>query len=241
MKNIIFKNRWIQIVYGALLMVAGILTIVFAVYNTSNLTNAISIIVAVCCFILGIVYIASSFASETKVLFPASLLFASVCIAIGVLLCVMPQLLGSVIVYFVAALMTVYGVVSIIKAISFILIKAKKWHIALFFIIGAILTVLGILAFVYKDKAGIVIYIGCGLVVAVYGVVEIVVAVKQMIKANKAKEEKATTTQDESTKKRKLLGFKRKHKEEKKEEIIDAEVEEVKKGDEPEVIDKTNE
>lgn len=201
MKNIVFKNRWVQIVFGALLLVAGVLTFVFAILNNKDLTTAISIIVAVCSFILGIIYIASSFISEAKVLFPGSLLFGSFCIAIGVLLCVNTQLLGAIIVNLVGALMLAYGLVCAIKATIYLIMKKKSkenvkvFFIVLFYVIAAALLTLGILTFIYNNDASIVIYAVVGLAIAAYGIYHIIDGAIEMHKKENEKN-KVVSTQD---------------------------------------------
>jgi len=142
---------------------------------------------------------------------------------VGVLLCCKPTILGDIIVYVAAGLLLSYGVVILIKAISFIVIKAKVIHIVLFFLLGAVLTTLGILAFVYRDTANIVIYVGTGVAIAIYGLIEVIVAIKHMIKANKGNET-VVRTQHEKKGNKEI--------EHKDDNIIDAKVE-------PEVVDKT--
>ena len=159
MKNIVFKNRWVQIVFGSLLLVAGVLTLVFAIVNNQNLTSAISIIVAVCSFILGIIYIVSSFVSETTALFPGSLFFGSLFIALGILLCVDTAILGTAICYLAGALLLTYGVVNLVKAIIYTIMRKQKKepevkirYIVLFYSIAAVLIVLGILIFLKLEN-----------------------------------------------------------------------------------------
>ena len=205
MKNIVFKNRWVQIVFGSLLLVAGVLTLTFAIVNNQNLTSAISIIVAVCSFILGIIYIVSSFVSETTALFPGSLFFGSICIAIGVLLCVNTQVLGQIIVYLVGALMLAYGLVSAIKSTIYVIMrkkgdegKVKIFYIVLFYVLAAALITLGILTYVYNNNASIVIYACVGVAIAIYGIYHIIDGAKVMHKNEKEKKqqlEKVVSTQ----------------------------------------------
>lgn len=84
MKKFFSNNKWMQIVVGTLMIIVGIIVIVLAASNHNKLNAYLSILVAICLFIIGGLYICISLLLHPNELFSSSLVYASICIALEI-------------------------------------------------------------------------------------------------------------------------------------------------------------
>lgn len=193
--SLLTKHKWLNIVYGVLLIVIGALTLTFAIVNTDVVDQVISISLAVSLFIAGILNIASSLIAHTNEYFTTSLLVGSIAIAFGVVLLVNRSLIGSFIVFLLGTFLLALGAVYLIKAIIFIVSKQKVPSIVLFFIFAAIGIALGIMVLCFKDESKMVIYSFVGACIIVMGIIELVLVVRSLLEEKKKAKEEAEPTE----------------------------------------------
>lgn len=199
METVFTRHKWMQLIYGILLLVAGVLITIFAIIDKDNVAKTLSVILAIGFFILGACFIFSGILSLRTRLFDSIMVVGAFSIAIGVILCVQSEsLLKDIIVIFVGALLLAGGAVYIGKASAGLVFKIKKGYVVLFFVLAAILITLGILALCYQSTAVQVIYIILGIVIALGGILEIVLGAKALHAIRKAKKELAKQEKEET-------------------------------------------
>ena len=186
--NKLVKNKWMIVVYGILLLVGGVLTMVFAITNVGVINRVLSISLAIALFIVGLLNILTALVHKTSEFFTPSLLLGSMAIAMGVVFLINQYLLGFFILYFIAALALAMGAVSIVKFILFAKFKQKGSWIAFYVVLAAVCITLGILIFIYQHRAEQVLYCVVGAVLLLTGVVEVIYGIKAMNKEAKKEE-----------------------------------------------------
>ena len=185
MKSLFKRYIWLQIIYGVLLAAVGITTIILAFVNGEIIDRTLSIIIAVALFLFAVIMIVSSMLSETKEMFSLSLIYASLFIALGVVLLVNPSLISTIIVIMLAVFIIAYGAVCLVKGIVSIFYRMAWYWIALLFLLGAIGITGGILALCYPGIAFTVTFVVLGIGLAALGIYEIVLAIIAMKKVDK--------------------------------------------------------
>ena len=210
MKTLFSKHRWMQIVFGGLFILAGGLLTTIALLSLREDSDLkpdiwLTVIMASVAFIFGLVAIMSGIFSLDKKKFSSLFPLGAVAIAIGVVLVYKPSIIGEYAMLLIASFVLAFAAIEIGEAVAMIFFKQKKFWIAFFFIIGALLVAAGVISIIFADAIKAFVYVGLGICVLVFGVVEIFNGIKVAIKDKKDK---------------KL--------EEPKEEVVDAEVEEKK-------------
>lgn len=177
MKKFFGNNKWMQIVAGTLMLVVGIIVVILATTNIGTLDSSLSILVAIALFIIGGLYIFISILLYPTDFFSSSLVYASICIALGVSLCVNRSSLGEFIIILFGVLFIAYGGIELLKGIMLIATKKKKAGlITSFFVIGAISLAAGILVICCKDVGNtfkMIIYIALGVIIAIFGLLNL--------------------------------------------------------------------
>lgn len=175
------KYKWLTLCAGIILLIASVLVITISIVNVESLSKALSIIVAVFLFIFGGIMILSSLIEERSVFFSSPLAYGAVLIAVGVVLCILPMLLESFIVYFIAVFAIAFGVIEIVKGIALIVNRVKPIWFILCFIIAAVALGFGITALVI-DMADVlkIVYIFVGVILGAFGLVETIYGIKLM-------------------------------------------------------------
>lgn len=167
-----------QLFLGILLIVAGIVTIVISIVNMGILSTTLSIIIAVVLFSFGGLILLAGFMEDKGSTYNAAIIYASLLIAVGVILCVRNTLIQEVILYLVAVFCIAFGASQLIKAVVSIKLHAKPILIALCFILAAIGITLGIVALCNQGAMMQVIYILVGSLFIISGIVETVYGVR---------------------------------------------------------------
>lgn len=190
MKTLFSKHRWMQIVFGGLFLIAGaLLTIISlsAMKEGSELKPDVwlSVILASACFIFGIVCITSGIFSLKEKRFSSLFPLGAVAIALGVVMCYKPALLGEYVIVLLGAFTLSFAAIEIAEAVSMIFFKQKKFYIVIFFVIGALLVVAGILAIVFQNEIKNVIYVVLGGALGLFGVIEIINGIRVAIAQSK--------------------------------------------------------
>ena len=230
MKTLFAKYKWMQLIYGLLLLVAGVLIIVAAIKDKTQVSEWLSVIVAVGLFIYSAALLFTGVFSLKKKYFDITFIYAVLFVSVGVCLLCNRDLIDSFITIFVATLITAMGVVEIGEATSMIFFKRPVFFVVLFYILGAALITLGVLAFCFKDNVSQIIYVGVGVIMCLTALLQIGLGIHGLFIARKlSKLEKENVVDAEVTE------VPSDNKEETKEETKQIE---EKKDDEPvDVID----
>ena len=174
------KYKWMQIFLGCLLLVAGIVTIIIDFINVGTLTTVLSIIIAVVLFTFGIFAFLVCLMEDSPQYFTATMGYASLMIALGVVLCIQHQFIGSVILYFVAVSALAFGIAELIKSVVLIKMHGRTSYIALGFVLAALGITLGIVCLCLQKQSVIlqIVYLFVGCIFIAAGTMEVVYGVK---------------------------------------------------------------
>lgn len=194
MNALFLKHKWLQIIYGALLLVAGILIIVMSINQPESITIWISVIFAIGLFIFGACSIMAGVFTLEKKFFNSLFIVGSLSIAFGVVLCTLAagkdtDLMGNLIKVFFSVMLLAMGAVECGEAAAMIYFKRSKFAIAIFFVLGAIFITAGVLTLIFWDNIIKVVYAILGGLIALLGLFEMVVGVISFIGAKKAEKE----------------------------------------------------
>jgi len=185
MKTLFAKHKWMQLIYGALLLTAGILVIVFAINDKDNISKWLSIVVAIALFIYSAALMFSGVFSLKKKLFDIAFIYTVFFVSMGVVLVANPEVLGTFIVIFVATMLTAIGVVEIGEATAMIFFKRPVFFIVVFYILGAAFITLGVLSFSFQENVEQIVYVGIGILLCLAALVEIVLGIVGLFAAKK--------------------------------------------------------
>ena len=118
MNSLFNKHRWLQVLWGILLFVAGIITIIFAVTNKGeNVSTALSVAIAIVLFSYGLTIVFSSFLELREGFFKYEILIGAFVIATGIVFCMNVDFIKDVIVSLISASLLTFGAVFAIRAI----------------------------------------------------------------------------------------------------------------------------
>lgn len=194
MNALFLKHKWLQIIYGTLLLVAGILIIVMSINQPESITIWISVIFAIGLFIFGACSIMAGVFTLEKKFFNSLFIVGSLSIAFGVVLCTLAagkdtDLMGNLIKVFFSVMLLAMGAVECGEAAAMIYFKRSKFAIAIFFVLGALFIAAGVLTLIFWDNIIKVVYAILGGLIALLGLFEMVVGVISFIGAKKAEKE----------------------------------------------------
>lgn len=177
MKTLFAKHKWMQLVYGGLLIAAGIVIIVIALNQEQEISKILSIVLAIALFIYAAALLFTGVFSLKKKYFDLAFIYSVVFIAIGVTLLVNPTMIGQFITIFIATMLCAAGVIEIGEATAMVFFKRPIFFIVAFYLLGAILITLGVLCFSFQDNVQKIIYVASGGILALAGVVELILGV----------------------------------------------------------------
>jgi len=177
MKTLFAKHKWMQLIYGLLLLAAGILVIVFAINDKERISTWLSIIASIGLFIYAAALMFSGVFSLKKKYFDIAFIYSVLFISIGVVLLCNQEMIGKFITIFVATALTATGVVEIGEATSMIFFKRPIFFIVVFYILGAAFIALGVLAFCFQENVEQVVYVGVGALLCLTALLEIVLGI----------------------------------------------------------------
>ena len=178
MNSIFEKHKWLKYVLFSFVVALGVAIIILACLQTGKVPVIINITLAVAAMILGLFLLITSLLSETHKLITLSYIFASILIALGIILLIARFGIGStlnplLIVYIPAVILLVFGVAAIIKAITLIVYREKKSYIVLMFLAATLSIVLGVLGLCFANKLISTSYIILGILLLVAGILGI--------------------------------------------------------------------
>ena len=196
MKSLFKKYIWLQLILSILLLFGGALIIAFAATNKQNiLEDALNIIAAVILFLFGLFAILTSFIFEPNKVFTNGLFYGSVCIALGVFLCIRELVLLNYLVLLLGVFFIVAGTVELVNGIIFIAKKVKNIPYVVICFVAAVLFIAGgILAIIFRNDVKIVFCIIAGILIFAAGVFELIFGIREMIEQNKGKDKEKKPT-----------------------------------------------
>lgn len=189
MKTLFDKHKWLQIIYGALLIAAGIVVIVLAINDTEQISKWLSIVLAIGLFLFGGCTIAAGLFALQQKYFSSVFIYGALAISIGVVLCIKNTMIGEFITIFVGTLFLCMGAVCCGEAAAMIFFKRNKVSIIVAFIVAAIFITLGVLALVFPETVEKIIYIAIGAIACLIGLLEIVLGIISAFAMKKADKE----------------------------------------------------
>ena len=232
MKTLFEKHKWMQLIYGVLLLAAGIVTIIFAVNDKENVAKTISVVAAIGLFIYSAALLFSGVFSLKKKLFDIAFVFAVIFVSIGVCLVSNPTIIRDFILIFVSTMLLAIGVVEIGEATAMIFFKRPVVFIVVFYLLGAAFITFGVLSIVYKEDVEQIVYVCIGILLCLAAALEIVLGARGLILALKeAKQEKAKVVDAE------VSDVPSENKEEEKKDEDIQQIEEKKDNEPVDVID----
>ena len=176
------KNKWMIVIYGIVLMFAGVLTAIFALVNPGLINSVISISVGVGLCVIGAMHIVTALVTKTSEFFTASLLLGSIAIACGVVFFVKLNLISEFLIYFIGVFLISIGTVCLVKSILFMAYKQKGSWIVFYILLAIICITFGILALIFRSQATMILYAAFGIGVALTGIGETVYGIKLLSK-----------------------------------------------------------
>ena len=185
------KQKWMLVVYSVLLIALGVATFILALVDMNAVVTITSIVIAVALFIIGLMHIVTALVAYTEEFFKGELVVGSVAIALGVVLCVYPTMIGAFLPIFLGTLFLALAVVMIVKGIIAIKYKYKGSWIAFYFIVAAVAIALGVLSLIFRNESTQVMYASVGAVLFLAGVVELIFAIKLLAEKKEKSEEPA--------------------------------------------------
>ena len=181
MKKLFKRFKWLGILFGVLLALAGIFVAVYGVMNQGSLALVLSVVIAVICFIVGAITISIGIVGKAPLasFFDETFIYGAFIIAFGVTLLINQNIVNDIMVYTFSVAVLVIGVIYFIRAILAIANKLKVGVIILNFLIATILITAGILILCFQSAALSVIYVSFGVVLTIIGIITIIVAARK--------------------------------------------------------------
>ena len=174
MKKIIDKFKWLQLLFGLVLIALGVLTIVIAVnVDKDSYEKTIFIVWAsVLFFIAAIIVIFDLIAFNDKAEF-SGLVAAGICIGVGVFILINQDFISNVVKTLLPYIVVSIGGVLLLKTIILAVrrVPFKQWLLP--FVLSVIFVAAGVVFICVKDLSNI-IYIALGILFIVLGAVEII-------------------------------------------------------------------
>lgn len=178
------EQKWMIVVYGIVLFAIGLVDLILSIVDVGSAMRVVSYAIACGLFTIGILHIITNLIKDTKSFFRGALVMGCIAIAVGVVFCVYPFMLGNFLVYFAAALVIALSAVLITKGIIGIIYKYKASWIFVYFLLAVLGITLSILGFIYGESETVkqIIYIIIGAMGIAIGVVLIVYGIKILTK-----------------------------------------------------------
>lgn len=180
MRLLITRFKWIGVVLGVLLILAGgtiigcsIAKAAGAIKEDDVIPMVLSVVAAVLCFIIGAIYITVGLTTPLSTFFDPSFILGSISIAGGVVLLMQRAVVSDVIIYLIAISIIAIGAIYLIRGIIYAVSKYKVTTIVLAFVIATFAITAGILTICLKNNLFIVINIIIGTVVIAAGILQI--------------------------------------------------------------------
>lgn len=203
-KKKFLQGTWLNIVLGALIIIAGIVVIAVALSKPDVIANLIAIIMAVALFLMGALALTTSLVIYHGIRIHSSIIYGSAMIGAGVVLVIMKDTIVVNIIRFLAVFLISFGAAELINAI--IMTAQKKLNeiktvwIVLFYALAAATVALGTVVLVFNEKNSLdfqkIIYVIVGICIIASGILEIVAEILKVRSKRIENKEKVTVSND---------------------------------------------
>lgn len=188
MNSLFQKHRWMQVMWGILLFVAGAITIIYTFANgdkeDSNVSLVLSIALAIVLFAYGFTIIFSSFLELKDKFFKYEILIGAFIVAVGIVFVLNIELLKNIIVSLIAASLLTFGAVFLARTIIAFAKKLKVWWIGLCIALAVLFIAGGVLCLIFRSDVVDYCYVVLGVVLIIVGGGEIWLTIKRAMEAN---------------------------------------------------------
>lgn len=179
MAKIVLKDKWMKILLGIVLTIAGLVIVVFGIVKPGVLSMTLSIVLAVSLFLIGALYLYNGLSKTANAnVIDFTYVLAAIAISLGVVLLVNTNLIASILVYIVSISVLTFGTALLIRGIILCARKSSAANCVLAIAIGIVLIILGVLALIFQGQITQIIYISSGALLLIIGILQIVDAVK---------------------------------------------------------------
>ena len=194
MNKILEKHKWVNLVFAVILIAIGTVCIIVACVDKKSFQLTLSVIIAIGLFIFALISLLSSLIGDNKSFFSTPLIYASISIALGIILCSDTNAFGTFITKFISTLLITFGGVEAAKGLFLLLFKAKLPLIIIALVIGTLGIAFGIISFCKPNETETVAYVVAGALIALTGLVNLINQIIDMIVDKK--NDKVVATQD---------------------------------------------
>jgi len=191
MNSLFNKHRWMQVMWGILLFVAGTITIIFTATSEEGADSVglvLSICLAVVLFSYGLTILFTSFLEMKDKMFKAELVFGSIILAFAVVFCLKFEKVKDLIVLFAAINLLCFGVVFAVRAILCFTQKIRPVWRVFCIIFATVFIACGVLAIVFENDCLKICYFVIGALLVFTGITETILAIKESIKKAKSQQ-----------------------------------------------------
>ena len=186
MNSLFNKHRWMQVMWGILLFVAGAITIIYTFANEgANVSLVLSISIAIVLFAYGFTIVFSSFLELKDGFYKYEIIIGAFIVAVGIVFVMNIDLLTDIIVSLISASLLTFGTTFVARAVMAFAKKMKVWWMSLCIIFAVLFIAAGVLCLIFKDKVVDVCYLVLGGILVVVGCIEIYITIKRAIEGNK--------------------------------------------------------
>ncbi|MCQ2086829.1 MAG: DUF308 domain-containing protein [Bacilli bacterium] len=193
MNSLFQKHKWLQVVWGIMLFVAGAITIIFAFSNEGqDVDIALGIALAVVLFAYGLTVVFSSFLELKDKFFKYEIIVGAFVIVAGVVFSINYKVISNIIVSSISISLLTFGVVFIARAILSICMKQKVWWMPLCIALAVIFVAGGVLCIIFEEKVLNICYIVLGVILGIVGIIEIYITIRRAIEGNRTGIEQKT-------------------------------------------------
>lgn len=185
MNSLFSKHRWMQVMWGILLFVAGAITIIFAVTSKGeDVALALGIAIAVVLFAYGLTIIFSSFLELKDGFFKYEIIIGAFVVAVGVVFCINHSLVADIIVSIIYVSLITFGLIFGIRAVLAIVSKQKVWWMPLCIVLAVLFIAAGILCLIFRRDVLNACYIVLGAILIIVGIIEVYMSIKRALESN---------------------------------------------------------
>ena len=185
MNSLFSKHRWMQVMWGILLFVAGAITIIFAATSKGeDVALALGIAIAVVLFAYGLTIIFSSFLELKDGFFKYEIIIGAFVVAVGVVFCINHSLVADIIVSIIYVSLITFGLIFGIRATLAIVSKQKVWWMPLCIVLAVLFIAAGILCLIFRRDVLNVCYIVLGAILIIVGIIEVYMSIKRALESN---------------------------------------------------------
>lgn len=199
MNSLFNKHRWMQVMWGILLFVAGAITIIFAVTNEgANVSLALSVAIAVILFAYGLTIAFSSFLELKDRFFKFEIIIGALIIAVGIVFCLNIDLIKGILVDTISAALLAFGAAFTTRAIIAYVRKLKVWWKPLCIVFATLFLAAGVLCLIFKANVVDACFIVLGVILILVGIFEVYMSIKRAIEASKQAIEQKEVPQEDN-------------------------------------------